>query len=165
MARFLDLPHELLLQILGYFTGLPECQRTLSNLCSVSRYFLPATRERLHAAPKAHWLKCNDLWTLNTLLIQTLVNNSSLRHLVRHLDLYLPRAACRPHDCYEIRKELIHDEQHEFPYGLVKTGLGGAAGVLLLLTPKLEQLEISSDASPGSITDDPGKEISLRFTS
>lgn len=61
MARFSDLPHELLLQILGYLTGLPKCQRTLSNLCSVSRYFLPVARERPYAAPKAHWLEDKDL--------------------------------------------------------------------------------------------------------
>jgi hypothetical protein len=159
MARFSDLPRELLLQILGYLAGLPKYQRTLSNLCSVSRYFLPVARGRLYAAPKAHWLECNDLWTFNTLLIRTLVNNTPLRHLVRRLNLYLPRTACRPQDCYEIFKELNHDEQNELLYGLVKTGLGGAAGVLLLLTPKLEQLEISSDAPPGSIKDEPGKEI------
>ena len=113
----------------------------------------------MYAAPKAHWLEYNDLWNFTTLLIRTLANNAVLRQMVRRLDLYLPRAACRPHNCYEIREELDRVQQNDFLYGLVKTGLGGAAGVLLLLTPKLEQLEISSDASPGSINDDPGREV------
>lgn len=159
MARFSDLPHELLLQILGYLTGLPKCQRTLSNLCSVSRYFLPVARERPYAAPKAHWLEYKDLWTFTILLIRTLVNNAPLRHMVRGLDLYIPRTACRPQDCYEIHAGLNCDQRNNFLYGLVKTGLDGAAGVLLLLTPNLEQLEISSDASPGSMKDDSGKKI------
>ena len=161
MARFTDLPNELLLDILDYVQATVSAQRTISSLCLVSRHFVAVAQTYLYRAPKAFWLTHDDIWKFTILLVRSLLYNPDLRLKVLCLDLhfidhtgedfipvngdeFLPMEMMG--DMYiELRNQLVETKHWE--RSLRNRHLNAWIALLLLLTSELESLELSTGAS------------------
>ena len=157
MAQFPDLPNELLAQIVDYIHTSSKSQTTLLNLCRTSRYHKDVAQDYLYRAPRAHWLELKDIWKFLIQLIRALTNNPKLRSKVRSLSIEIPDdgwKSCRTRfdmRCLSILHWPLHKTYRQWNDALREGGMMACVGLLILLIPKLESLELSTTVSGLSV--------------
>jgi hypothetical protein len=150
MGHITNLPAELRMLIFDFLQGQLHSQKTLYNMCLVSKHFLPDARHALYAAPEAHWLTYDYLWIFTDRLFVPLIKCPKLGPKVRRLDLHVPTTRPQPKHVY--LKFVNHIARKE-PYRsriVAHWDLKHWVGLVLSLVPKLEVLEISGGVSGNS---------------
>ena len=153
MAQFPDLPNELLAQIVEYIHTSSKSQTSLLNLCRTSRYHKDVAQDYLYRAPRAHWLELKDIWKFLIHLIRALIGNPNLRSKVRSLSIEILDdgwKSCQTWFDMTCPADLqlpLHKTVRQWSAALRKGGMMACVGLLILLVPNLEFLELSLTVS------------------